>query len=505
MSEERWPPALWAAGGLFFVLLATANSGGYRYGSSDQAFHIPAVVRALDPSAFPHDTEVIDSQGRLMVFHEAVAAVIRLTGASMESVFFSGYLLSLALVWLALLLIGTKLFANPWATLALAAIVTLRHRIPRTTANSIEPYFSPRMLAFAIGLFAVAALLRRRTWTAALITAVAAIIHVTTGLWFAILVGVAVLVLEPRLRAPAAVAAVVGATIGVLALAGGSLAVTTRLDSEWLAALESKSDLFPSEWPAWAWAANLALPALLWWVHRMRAARGHARREDAGLVYGALALAGVFLLVLPGVMARFAMPTALQASRVFWVIDFVAAVYLIALASERLIAPGRRTALRGLVIALVVLSAGRAAYVMLVEFPERSLFEVRLRDTPWQDAMTWLKQQPPDVHVWADPGHAWKYGTSVRVAAERDVFLEESKDSALALYSRDLAMRVIERRRFLAGRDLGSGGSGQDSAAELARELRERFDVDYLVTEARLDLPLVYDNSQFHIYATGAR
>jgi hypothetical protein len=107
--------------------------------------------------------------------------------------------------------------------------------------------------------------------------------------------------------------------------------------------------------------------------------------------------------------------------------------------------------------------------------------------------------------VWADPGHAWKYGTSVRVAAERDVFLEESKDSALALYSRPLAMRVIERRRFLEGRDLGSSGSGQDGAAELARELRERFDVDYLVTEARLDLPLVYDNAQFHIYATGAR
>ena len=45
----------------------------------------------------------------------------------------------------------------------------------------------------------------------------------------------------------------------------------------------------------------------------------------------------------------------------------------------------------------------------------------------------------------ADPGHAWKYGTSVRVAGERDVYLEEVKDVALALYSRDVAMRVLGR------------------------------------------------------------
>ncbi len=33
----------------------------------------------------------------------------------------------------------------------------------------------------------------------------------------------------------------------------------------------------------------------------------------------------------------------------------------------------------------------------------------------------------------ADPGHAWKYGSSVRLAAGRDLFLEEVKDVALAV------------------------------------------------------------------------
>ena len=34
-----------------FVVLATANAGGYRYGASDQAFYIPAVMRALEPGS----------------------------------------------------------------------------------------------------------------------------------------------------------------------------------------------------------------------------------------------------------------------------------------------------------------------------------------------------------------------------------------------------------------------------------------------------------------------
>ena len=50
-----------AAGGLLFLVLATANGGGYRYGVSDQAFWIPAAVRALQPASFPRDAGLIDA------------------------------------------------------------------------------------------------------------------------------------------------------------------------------------------------------------------------------------------------------------------------------------------------------------------------------------------------------------------------------------------------------------------------------------------------------------
>jgi len=142
---------------------------------------------------------------------------------------------------------------------------------------------------------------------------------------------------------------------------------------------------------------------------------------------------------------------------------------------------------------LVVGSASRGVYVMTVEHPERNLFAVHLVDSPWERAMGWVKQQPTDTHVLADPGHAWRYGTSVRVSAERDVFLEDVKDSAIAIYSRDVALRYLDRSRAI--------GNFGELTANYAHELAARYDLDYLVTEAGLPLPVAYRNEQFSIYA----
>src|SRR5690349_9013986 len=135
----------------------------YRYGVSDQAFYIPAVLRALDPGAFPRDAALIDAQGRLMLADELLALLLRTTGASLETLFFAGYLLSLAVIFAGLAGIGRRLYGSPWTTYALIVAFTLRHQITRTSANSFEPYFHPRMLAFGVGLLAIAAYLHRRS------------------------------------------------------------------------------------------------------------------------------------------------------------------------------------------------------------------------------------------------------------------------------------------------------------------------------------------------------
>ena len=76
------------AGFVGFIVLATANGAGYRYGVSDQAAYVPAVVLAENPATFPRDAIVIDTQGQFFVLDEVLAAIGRATGASTESLFF---------------------------------------------------------------------------------------------------------------------------------------------------------------------------------------------------------------------------------------------------------------------------------------------------------------------------------------------------------------------------------------------------------------------------------
>jgi len=266
------------------------------------------------------------------------------------------------------------------------------------------------------------------------------------------------------------------------------------MDSLWLQAVASKDSLFAHEWPLSAWAINLGTLGVLWAAHRWRAARGRAGAEERALAWGATALVALFLVTLPAVAARVAFPVQLQISRVFWLVDVVATVCLIGAIADwpRLLRLGRPA----LAMCLAALAAGRGAYILFVEFPERPLFQTRLQASPWHEAMQWLATQPQDIHVLADSGHAWRYGTSVRVSAGRDVFLEETKDSAIAIYSRDVAARVVDRTGALG--DLSTRGT-----ADILR-LGERYGLTHVVTAGRLDLPLVFENSGFRVYALPA-
>ncbi|HEY6362121.1 MAG TPA: hypothetical protein VIX63_13500 [Vicinamibacterales bacterium] len=492
------PLPLALAGAVIFALVATANGAGYRYGAADQAFYIPVVLHAAEPGAFPHDGALLDAQGRHMVLDEILAALLRTSGLSVEVLFFAGYLLSLAAIWAGLALIGSRIYRSPWVVAALGAAFTLRHRIPRTSANSFEPYFHPRMLAFGIGLLATAAVLRRRSWLAVALVAVAAVVHTTTAVWFAVLLGVALAILDRRMRALAAPAAILGVAAGLWALATGRVGpALASMDAAWLQAVATKDSLFPTGWPAWAWGCNLAFLGLLWGAHHRRVRNGVATAEDGALVWGATALVALFLITLPLVAAGTALPVQLQISRVFWLVDFVALVYVLAVIAEPhavAAVPGRKTHRSRIVAAvLMAFAVGRGAYVMLVERPERSLFAVHAPDSAWEDAMRWIIRQPPDAQVLADPGHAWKHGTSVRAAGVHDVFLEEVKDSALAIYSRDVASRVVERTAAIG--DFSALTPGR------ARDLARQYDLDYLITEADLALPVAYRNDQFRIYA----
>ena len=480
-----------AAGAFAFCLVAILNCGGYRYGVGDQAFYIPAVTQHLNPELFPRDRAILHAQDRFMLYDDAIAAFVRATGVSVQAVFFAGYLAGLALLFGAIVAAGRVMYKTWLGVAMLAALLTLRHRITQTGANSLESYFQPRMLAFALGAWAVAAYLRGRLAATLALVAVAFAIHPTTALWFAIWIGVALLVSERSWRVPLAALTAIGLVLAVWAVTLGPLrGHLDRMDPLWASAMAGKDYIFPSDWNASFWLVNLGYLAVASAVYALRRRRGIAVRREIGLLAGAAALVAVFLISWPLMLAGIALALQLQTSRVFWMLDFLAAIYLAWLLAE---AP-RSLAVRRAAVAIAIAAAiARGVFVWGTEHAGSPVARIGFPQDNWTDAMHWVSRTPPDTHILADPGHAWKYGSSVRVTGERDVYLEEVKDLALALYSRNVAVEAL--RRLADVRDFES------LTPEQLRALAARYDLDYLVVERDVDLPVVYRNGQFRIYS----
>jgi hypothetical protein len=253
-----------------------------------------------------------------------------------------------------------------------------------------------------------------------------------------------------------------------------------------------KDYLFPTEWSPGTWLLNLVYPVVLGLLFAARRRAGVASNAETGLVVAMAVLFGIFLISLPLTHARIALAVQLQVSRTLWLLDFTATAFLLWFLME---APWRGPAAaprRWIVAALAAVSLLRGAYITFVERSGDPFLTIDLPHDDWGRTMRWLETTPTDTFVLADPGHLWRYGSSVRMAARRDVYLEEVKDTALAMYSPVVAARVLARIQRAAG--------FQELSAARARELAHLEDLDYLVTEAELDLPLAFRSGRFKVY-----
>lgn len=487
---------------LAFIVLATANSGGYRYGIGDQAFYEPATQLRLHPERFQRDRALLESQAKLTVVDEVLAGAARVTGLEVPALFFALYMLSLLTLSLAASQLARVLGFSPWATAVFLAALTLRHRIAKTGANTLEGYMHPRQLAFGVGVLALTASLRNRwTWTG-LLWLLAAVIHPTTALWFGgLIAGGVVLERLVRHREVAVLGVLLAALLAVRVAAPNiagllHLPEPTLMDAAWASVFADKDYIFVSTWPAYAWLINLSYVPVLWAISRRRRAAGVAHPHEGRLLAGALGLFALFVASTFFSESRVALAVQLQVSRVFWLLDLLAAAYFAWWITTDVAAvrvAGHWTP-RLALAALLLLSIGRGIYTVGEGGPDRRLVRVDLVDDDWSRTMRWLGTQPADWLVLAHPDHAWLYGTSVRVAASRDVVLESVKDSAISMYDRAVAMRVAERTNTLA--------RFIDMSADDARVIGRKYSATVLVTESTqpLALPQLYANAGFTVY-----
>ena len=474
-----------------FLALATLNSAGYRYGASDQAFYLPAIIYKLNPALFPRDAGLIVSQAKLTLVDETVAAVTVATGLPLTTIFAATYLTSLALLAWAATRLGGVMYRTRWATGALLAALTLRHAIIQSGTNTLEGYFHPRQLAFALGALALAGFLRTGPRMMAPLLLFALVVHPTTAMWFLIWLTVAAFVSEPKLRLALILVGATGALAATWALTWGPLhGRLDPMDDVWLGTLAGKEYLFPLGWPPIAWFINLAYVPLILLLFWRRHLAGVALPREKGLVIGLMCLFAVFVTAVMLQAMHVALAFQLQPARIFWMMDLFATVYAVWALAEMGGASERRAAAVALVI--LALSCLRGGYVLVVRFPDRPVFRFGIPDDDWGRAMAWARTTDVGSHWLADPYHAALYGTSLRVAGQRDVFFEEIKDVAIGMYDRPVAMRTRERIAAL--------GYFSTLTSARARALAEQYGLDYLVTEQPMDLPLAFSSGAIRVY-----
>jgi len=488
-------PLLWALAVLLFATVATANSGGYRFGTSDQAFYEPAIAMSANPALFPRDRALLEAQMKWWLGDSVFGALSHLTGGNLPVLFAVVHAASLVGLFVAAVALARSLGADGWTIASFLILLTLRHRIAKTGANTLEAYMQPRMIAFAFGLAAFAASLRTRRTASWLWVLAAGVIHTTTAFWFAIVLAVSA-VWQHRRRYDVLLAAAALVAVGLALVVIGPLAGRmTMIDATWKSVLDDKDYLYSGRWPLYAWISNFAYLAVIGAIYRRRRSLGVTSAAESGLVAGLTSLVVVFLVTVPLTEGGYALAVQSQANRVFWLLDNFFTLYLAWWIFQDLaVRFAWRPHVRGVIIGvLAVLACARGFYVLHYE-SKRPLVEISLPSDAWMDALNWIRAQPASWHVLADPQHGWKYGVSVRVGAERDVLLEGGKDSALAIYDRDIAHRVAERSALLGNFDAFTASD----VRSLARSYRLDVFVDR--TTRTFPFPVLYRNAEFVVY-----
>jgi hypothetical protein len=263
------------------------------------------------------------------------------------------------------------------------------------------------------------------------------------------------------------------------------------MDPAWLAVFADRDYLFAAQWPLYAWITNLLYPVVIIVIARCRRRAGVTVPGEGALVAAMIVLTALFLASVPFTEARLALAVQMQVNRVFWLLDAVATFYLAWWIVGHLAARWPARARTMLVGGLVALAAARGAYVM---HGRGALVQVRPPATDWTAALDWLRGQPDTWQVLAAPDHVWRYGANVRIVARKDVLLEVTKDPAIAMYDRRIAMRVGERMAATANFDAFT--------IDDVRRLAVRFALDVFIepVDRPFALPVLYRNASFVVY-----
>ena len=457
-----------------WMLLAFTAAGfavmGYHPGLEDDAVYLSAVKSRLNPLLYPHDAQFFLVQLQATVFDKAMAAFVRLTTIPVDYAELLWQLIAVALIVFACWRIARRLFPEPRAHWAGVAMVSSMLTLPvaGTALNLADQHLHPRNLATALILLAVSRSLDKRSWQAAALLLVAALLHPIMAALGISLCCFLTLALSQRLQ-------------GLLRSRRASLVAVVPLgwifeppSASWRQALATRRYYFLFRWTWYEWLGAIA-PLVLFWLLRKWA----QRRGDALLARFALAVVmyGVFqqavAMVIDGLPGLIRI-TPLQPMRFLHLVYFFLALIAGCFAGKYLLgASAWRWAAYLLVINLGMFAGQRAMFGSSphLEIPGRE------PANPWLQAFAWIRQNTPlDAYFAMDPDYLASPGEdfhSFRALAERSQLADAIKDAAVVTQVPELG--PAWRQQVAAAQ-----GWSHFQVADF-RRLRTQFGVDWVL------------------------
>ncbi len=443
--ERNYLPGYRGVIGLGALTAAAVAIHGYHVGVEDQTIYLPAILRHLHPSLFPHDAILFESQARNSIIEDVVAALVRGAHLSLDWSLLILHLLSIFLLLLGAWRVARRCFSSGSAIWGGLSLLTALLLIPiaGTSQYIVDQYMHPRALATALILLPLADFLpdknsNRRIPTylfAGLCFVLAFLLHLQMAVFG---LGLLIFLCIPwekwvRVLEPATLALIPFPFLRQFFEAGSPA---------WLEAARLHRQHYLLRWEWYEWLGIVAPIFIFWWWARIAEAKGKdiltwlCRRLA---LYAALVLVIGSLLIIPPAFERL---TPFQPMRMF---TFVY-VYMLLLGGGLL---GefflKKVAWRWIVV-LLPLATG-------MYFAERALFPASLHlelpgRTPvndWVQAFQWVRNNTPnDAYFVLNPFYVRDAGEDVhgfRAWAWRSCLADWGKDGGVACLVPDVAPR----------------------------------------------------------------
>jgi hypothetical protein len=411
--------------GIFPIACAAVLVDGYHLGADDAAIYVPAIKQASDPSLYPFGREFFQTQAGWSIVPKLIGGSSRLTHMPVDLAIFLWHIASIYLFLLAAWQLLSVCFESAparWGGVLLLA-GCLSVPVAGTALAIMDPYVTARSLAAPVAMFAVAAYLAERRWTALAWLACLVAIHSQMSIYAAALLGVLEVMRRPKVFRQAA--------LGLLPFGYGFEPAQGPARE----ALLARTYFFVTSWAWYEWVGAIAPVALLAWFSTLHP-RGATstgtmpafRRMARALVpYGVLFTVAALVLASSPRLETF---NRLQPMRAFHLLYCIFFALLGGLIGEYVL--GRklwRWAALYLPLAAGMWVAQADAYPSSpqVEWPGHA------SDNAWLEALYWIRANTPKDAVFAlDPNYFALPGVDqhgFRAVAERSVLADRLKDS----------------------------------------------------------------------------